>query len=219
MLLKVEKTMSGQKVCKGESMKAGISKGMIRESYKHLASLGVCEFFKIFRTIQHRASALSISSSSEELQKAGCMQRFSHLIEHSCTVVSKLGVGLGSGGWRVLRRLRVLLAVLPCCRAAHRPSCTAEPICSQGVSPKSAQIARYPCVLSRFGQRRVRKTHKKSIHECEKRQRALLVRRQICYRIHRCNRVDLVMVIKGTKGTKGIQRTHRSTEINLEVTI
>jgi len=66
-------------------------------------------------------------------------------------------------------------AVLPNDRAATRPSCRAELACSLGVSAKSAQIARFPCVSSRFGQRRVRKTHLKSIHECEKRQRASLV--------------------------------------------
>jgi len=49
MLLKIEKTMSGLKVCKGESMKTRISKGMIRESYEHLALLGILVFFKIFR--------------------------------------------------------------------------------------------------------------------------------------------------------------------------
>jgi len=48
MLLKVEKTMSGQKVCSRKSMKAGGSKGMIRESYEHLDKLGNFFFFKNF---------------------------------------------------------------------------------------------------------------------------------------------------------------------------
>jgi len=69
-----------------------------------------------------------------------------------------------------------LTTVLPCCRVPLRPSCRANPICLQATSPKSALIARFSCVLSRFEQRRVRKAHQKSIHECEKRQRATLGR-------------------------------------------
>jgi len=58
MLLKVEKTMSGQKVCKGESMKAESSKGMIRESYKHLASLVNFFFFKNIYINNHSLTEL-----------------------------------------------------------------------------------------------------------------------------------------------------------------
>jgi len=107
MLLKVEKTMSGQKVCKGESMKAPESKGMKRKSYKHLAKLGKFFFFKIFRTTIVELGAFYLPSYSEELRKTCCVQRFSQLRELGCSAAAKLGIDLGSGSWRVLRRLCV----------------------------------------------------------------------------------------------------------------
>jgi len=140
--------MSGQKVCKGKSMKAPESKGMIRESYKHLATLGNRIFFKNFAPIIVGSGALYLPSTSEELRKAYGIQRFSHLRELGRTVVSKLGNCLGSGGVWGLRRLRVRRACVCGCVAASRPSRGAESlirfltftesICSQGVSPKSA---------------------------------------------------------------------------------
>ena len=57
MLLKVEKTMSGQKVCKGESMKTRTSKGMIRESYEHLGKLGNSVFRKNFRVLVRKGQS------------------------------------------------------------------------------------------------------------------------------------------------------------------
>lgn len=179
MLLKVEKAMSGQKVCKGESMKTRISKGMIRESYEHLAKLGVCEFFKIFRTKVECAGAFSVASDSEELRKALHASGWMRLMKLSRTAATKLGadrgfetavsVCLGSGGWRVLRRLRG-------CVAAHRPSRGAELTCSLGVSPKSAQTPDFSYVFSNFGLRRERLSQKKSMHECENQQGASLGR-------------------------------------------
>jgi len=44
----LRKTVGGLKVCKIEGMKAGIFKGMIRESYEHLDKLGNFFFFKNF---------------------------------------------------------------------------------------------------------------------------------------------------------------------------
>jgi len=98
MLLKVEKTMSGHRVCKCESMKAPESKGMIREPSGQPASLVVCEFFKIFRTIQHRAGAFNLPSTVEELPFSHLGSCNLRLRELGCSAASKLGIDLGSSG-------------------------------------------------------------------------------------------------------------------------
>lgn len=91
MLLKVEKTMSGLKVCKGESMKAPESKGMIRESYKHLASLEEFFFFKIFAPINMGSGAFNLPSTVEELPFSHLGIRFLRLRELGYTAATKQG--------------------------------------------------------------------------------------------------------------------------------
>jgi len=117
--------MSGQKVCKVGSMKAPESKGMIRESYKHLAKLGKFFFFKNFYINNHSLTELVHSVVSE--LGAGCGTRNSvkvqiqKLVAYSDSETGCKGpdrrLNRGSVGSFVLRgvwgRLRVLLAVLP----------------------------------------------------------------------------------------------------------
>ena len=61
--------MSGQKVCKCESMKTRMPEGMKRKSYEHLASLGVCEFFKISVRKADSSSLRSCRSRTDPLLK------------------------------------------------------------------------------------------------------------------------------------------------------
>ena len=103
-------------------MKTGAYKSIKRESYEHLASLGNFFFFKNFAPIIVGSGAFNLPSTVEELRKAHLASGWMRLRELGCSVVSELRVGVGSGGWRVLRRLRVLLAVLPCCHATVLPS-------------------------------------------------------------------------------------------------
>jgi hypothetical protein len=61
-----------RKYAKTEQKKEGVKvnryNGMIRESYKHLATLGNFFFLKIFRTLVVEVGAFNLSSNSEELR-------------------------------------------------------------------------------------------------------------------------------------------------------
>jgi len=127
MLLKVEEKVSGQKVCKDESMKAPESKGMIRESYEHLASLGNRIFFK------------NIGFGSSFFSK---LERFDNLRFFRTSGCLESGAGAG---------LRVLRG------------------CPSTVHPRPNNLIA----------NKIRKTHQKSMLECEKRQVASLGVRQI----------------------------------------
>jgi len=159
---------------------------MIRESYEHLALLGNFFFFKIFAPIIVGSGAFNLPSTVEELPFSHLGSCNLRLRELGCSAAAKLGIDVGSVGWRVLRRLRVLLR-RACSRVVSvisvvsvvtvpRPSRVAELTCSQGVSPKSAQTPVFSCVSSIFGVRRVRLSHKKSMLGCENQRGAKLGR-------------------------------------------
>jgi len=130
MLLKVEKKMSGQKVCKGKSMKAPVLKGIKRKSYKHLASLGNFFSFKNLgelvegeRTVSPKFEAIKESVSSVQTLIAcsdsetackgsdgGLMRRTVCLLESVAALVAVAGrcVLLAVRAWLLNERAYVL---------------------------------------------------------------------------------------------------------------